>query len=546
MMRVLKSLAFRCLTVGLLLKLPAAWAIDPPSSGKIDYTRDIRPILSENCYQCHGPDEKARKAKLRLDTKEGLFSEHKDIFPFKPANLDDSEAWERINSTDKDDQMPPPDSHRKLTPAQISKIKLWIEQGAAFKEHWAFTAPKRPDPPALQNQWWARNAVDQFIAADLEAHKLKPSPEAPKELLLRRVTFDLTGLPPTPAEADAFLADTSPEAYEKVVDRLLASPRYGEHMAHYWLDAARYADTHGLHFDNERSMWPYRDWVVRAFNGNLPFDQFTTWQLAGDLLPNPTRDQQIASGFCRCNVTTSEGGSIDAEVLFRYAEDRTETAVANWMGITAGCAVCHDHKFDPISQKEFYSLFAFFNSGTDPAMDGNALRTPPVLRLATPEQQKKLDAFDDKIGGLRKRITEEVAKLDYTDPATLNPPPEIKTVEETWVDDDYPEGAKASVAGAPLTWVTAADGAPVKSGKRAIKRTGEGITQDFFDSIKKPFSVPSKGKIFAWVWLDPQNPPKAVMLQWHSDENWRYRANWGDKDAITFGEPGTPAKLQHR
>ncbi len=521
----------------------AVWAIDPPSSGKIDYTRDIRPILSENCYHCHGPDEGSRKGKLRLDTKEGLSSKHKDIIPFKPGSLEDSEAWERINSTDADEQMPPPDSHRKLTAGQIAKLKAWIEQGAEFKEHWAFRAPVRPAEPKLQNQWWPRNAVDEFIAADLEARKLKPSPDAPKELLLRRVTFDLTGLPPTPAELDAFLADTSPEAYDKVVDRLLASPHYGEHMAQYWLDAARYADTHGLHFDNERSMWPYRDWVIRAYNENLPFDQFTIWQLAGDLLPGSTRDQQIASGFCRCNVTTNEGGSINEEVLFRYTEDRTETAIANWMGVTGGCAVCHDHKFDPITQKDFYSLFAFFNSAADPAMDGNDLRTPPVLKLTTPEQQKQLDEFEGKMSGLKQQVKEAVAKMSYTDPATLDPLPPVSQAEEVWVDDDFPEGAKIAAAGAPLNWVTTQDGAPVKSGRRSIKRTGEGITQDYFDGIKKPFTVPTKGKIFAWVWLDPQNPPKAVMLQWHSEGNWKYRGAWGDKDLINFGTVNTPERL---
>jgi len=539
-----KSLSLPIPLLVAVLLPSAVLAVDPPSSGKIDYTRDIRPILSENCYHCHGPDESSRKGKLRLDTKDGLFNEHKDIFPFKAGSLDDSEAWERINSTDKDDQMPPPDSHRKLTEGQIAKIKTWIEQGASFKEHWAFTPPKRPAVPQMQNNWWPRNSVDQFIAADLEAHKLRPTVEAPKELLLRRVTLDLTGLPPTLAETDAFLADTSPEAYEKVVDRLLASSHYGERMAQYWLDAARYGDTHGLHLDNERSMWPYRDWVVRAFNENLPFDQFTTWQLAGDLLPNATRDQEIASGYCRCNVTSSEGGSIDAELLFRYAVDRTETTIVNWLGVTGGCAVCHDHKFDPITQKDFYSMYAFFNSAADPAMDGNDLRTPPVLKLTTPEQQKQIDDLEGKITGIQKEIKAKVDLLNYQDPALLDPLPPITQAEETWVDDDFPNGAKIAAAGDPIKWVTADDGSPVKSGKRAIKRTGEGITQDYFDGIAKPFTVPTKGKIFAWVWIDPENPPKAVMLQWHSEGEWRYRANWGDADAITFGNAGTPEKLQ--
>src|SRR3954464_8444334 len=284
------------------LLAPALLAVDPPSSGKIDYTRDIRPILSDNCYHCHGPDAEHREKKLRLDTKAGLFEKADDVIPFVPGKLDQSEGWLRILSTDKDEQMPPPKSHKKLTQAQIEFIKRWIEQGAPYQEHWAFQPLKTPELPKLANDWWAHVPIDRFIAADLEKNKLTPSPEATKEILLRRVTFDLTGLPPTPAETDAFLSDTPPEAHTHVVDRLLASPRYGEHMARYWLDVARYGDTHGLHLDNERAMWPYRDWVVRAFNRNESFDQFTIEQLAGDLLPNPTLDQKIATGFNRCNV----------------------------------------------------------------------------------------------------------------------------------------------------------------------------------------------------------------------------------------------------
>jgi hypothetical protein len=521
----------------------AARAVEPPSSGTIDFTRDIRPILSDACFHCHGPDAETREAKLRLDTREGLFTERDGIFPFRPGNLEKSDAWVRMSSADKDEVMPPPKAHKALSAAQLAKMKAWIEQGAPYQEHWAFQAPQRPAQPAPANAWWPRNAIDRFIAAELEKRKLQPSPEAAKETLLRRATLDLTGLPPTSAEIDAFLADTSPEAFEKQVDRLLASPRYGERMAVPWLDAARYGDTHGLHLDNERSMWPYRDWVVRAFNENLPFDQFTHWQLAGDLLPNPTRDQLIASGFNRCNVTTSEGGSINEEWIFRYAVERTETMAAVWMGLTAGCAVCHDHKFDPISAKEFYQLYAFFNSAADPAMDGNSIDTPPILRLATPEQEKELASLGERIGATEKQIKEALAKIEYTDPATLEPPPEVKKIETVWVDDDFPKDAKVAAAGHALTWATAEQGAPVQSGARAIKRTGEGIAQDYFDGLKKPLAVPANGRIFAYAWLDPQNPPKAVMLQWHADGNWKYRANWGDKDAITFGQAGTPEKL---
>lgn len=279
----------------------------------VDFNRDIRPILSDNCFHCHGPDAKERKAKLRLDTQDGILKDLGGYQAVKPGDIKASEVWRRIITKDEDDLMPPPETHKTLKPDQIALIKKWIEEGAAFEGHWAYEAPKLAALPEIRDAKWARNGIDNFIAAKLAEHKLKPSDEADKVTLIRRVTFDLIGLPPTPKEIDEFLADKSPDAYEKVVERLLRSPRYGEHMARYWLDAARYGDTHGLHLDNERSMWPYRDWVVRAYNENLPFDQFTKWQIAGDLLPNATREQQIASGFNRCNVTTSEGGSIKEE-----------------------------------------------------------------------------------------------------------------------------------------------------------------------------------------------------------------------------------------
>ena len=255
--------------------------------------------------------------------------------------------------------MPPPSSGKKVSPEQIATLKRWIDEGAEYKPHWSFVTAARPELPKVSDEAWIKNPVDRFVLAKLDKAGLKPSPQADKVTLIRRLTFDLTGLPPTPAEVDAFVADQSPEAYDKLVERLFSSARHGEHLARYWLDAARYGDTHGLHLDNERSLWPYRDWVIGAFNRNVPFDQFTIEQLAGDLLPNATMEQRIASGFNRCNVTTSEGGSIDDEVRVRYAVDRTEAIGTVWLGLTVGCAVCHDHKFDQISQREFYQLYAF-------------------------------------------------------------------------------------------------------------------------------------------------------------------------------------------
>lgn len=521
-------------------------AITYPAAAKpvgVDFNQDIRPILSDNCFHCHGPDAKERKAKLRLDTKEGIFKDLGRYQAVKPGDVKASELWKRITTKDQDDLMPPPDTHKTLKSDQIALIKRWIEEGAAFEGHWAYAAPKRAPLPAIKDAKWARNGIDNFIAAKLAEHKLKPSGEADKVTLIRRVTFDLTGLPPTLAEIDEFLADKSPDAYDKLVDRLLRSPRYGEHMARYWLDAARYGDTHGLHLDNERSMWPYRDWVVRAYNENLPFDKFTEWQIAGDLLPNATREQQIASGFNRCNVTTSEGGSIKEEYMFRYAVDRTSTTVAVWMGMTAGCAVCHDHKFDPISQKEFYQMYAFFYSAADPAMDGNSLLTPPILKLTTPQQEKELKAYDAAIGKVNVKIKEALANLDYTDPAEMDPKPEKKTIETVWVDDAFPDDVKPqhTEKNHPLKWITSGEG-PVKSGEKALMRSGKGIVQDFFDGMKTPFTVPTKGKIFAYVYLDPKDPPKGVMLQFNTG-SWSHRALWGETNSIEWGKEGTVERL---
>ena len=511
------------------------------ASAKIEFTRDIRPILSDNCYHCHGPDEQQRKAKLRLDTKDGLFAVRDGATVVKGGNLKASELWQRITTKNPDDMMPPPDSHKKLSTEQIAKMKAWIEQGAQFQTHWAFEPVTKSALPKVKEAKWSRNGVDPFILTRLESSGLNPMPEASRETLIRRLSLDLTGLPPTPEEVDAFLADKSVDAYERLVDRLLANPRYGEHMARPWLDAARYADTHGLHLDNERSMWPYRDWVVNAFNRNLPFDKFTIEQLAGDLLPNATQDQKIASGFNRCNVTTSEGGSIGEEFIFRYAVDRTETTASVWMGLTAGCAVCHDHKFDPISQKEFYSLFAFFNSAADPAMDGNALLTPPVLKLSTPEHQRKLDAFTATITAIEKQAKERLVTLKYEPPATDTNA--VKITETVWVDDDFPAGAKAAVnaSTAPTTWIDSAKG-PVFSGKRALMRKGTGVAQDFFTDASQPLTPTATGKFFAHVYLDLLDPPKAIMLQFHTD-GWKHRANWGDEEAINYGIKNTPEKV---
>ena len=504
----------------------------------VDFNRDVRPILSDNCYACHGFDENERQADLRLDTPEGAFADLGDYQAIVPGKPDESGAWLRIVSTDPDEVMPPTDFHKSLTDNQKQILKRWIEQGAVYQQHWSFVTPTKPQVPELPE---SNNPIDAFIQSRLQTENLSPSRAADKQTLIRRVTLDLTGLPPTPAEVEAFLADTSDDAYEKLVERLLTNVRYGEHMARYWLDLARYADTHGLHLDNERSMWPYRDWVVRALNENIPFDQFTRWQLAGDLLPEPSRDQQIASGFNRCNVTTSEGGSINEEWIFRYAVDRTTTAVEVWMGLTAGCAVCHDHKFDPLSMKDYYSLYAFFHSAADPPMDGNKIDTPPILKLAKPADETRITQLNQKIAAIEKRIDAEVEKIDYTDPITLDPPPEVRTTETIWFEDRFPANAKPEVAGDPLNLITKDQG-EVYSGNAALRRSAkEAVAQDFFSGGAE-FTIPKDSKLFAYCYLDPEDTPAAVMLQFYVD-GWKHRAVWGEQEKIPFGKPGTTEKV---
>lgn len=347
---------------------------------RVDFQRDVRPILSDNCFLCHGPDASTRKANLRLDVREGAVAVRSNGTPVVPGKPDESLLYKRITDAVAARRMPPLSSHKTLNDEQKDTLKRWIEQGAQWKEHWAFVTPVRPSLPAVGDRKWVRNPIDRFVLAKIEASGLAPNAEADRSALIRRLSLDLTGLPPRPEDVSAFLADTSSDAYAKLVNKLLSSPHYGEHRARYWLDAARYGDTNGLHYDNYRGgIWPYRDWVVRAFNANLPFDRFAVEQLAGDLLPNPTLDQRIATGFVRNNATTNENGIIEEEVRFQYIKDRADTAGTVFLGLTVGCATCHDHKFDPISQKDHYALEAFFNNTTERIMDNNRPDPPPIV-----------------------------------------------------------------------------------------------------------------------------------------------------------------------
>jgi hypothetical protein len=392
---------------------PAARGQAPPT---IDFDRQIRPILSENCFTCHGPDEQQRKAKLRLDTRDGATGKLRGsghaIVPGKPA---DSEILARILSADEAERMPPAKTQKRLTPAQIELLRQWIAQGAPYAQHWAFVALQRPALPRPKAAGWARNAVDHFILARLEQEGLRPSMEADRRTLFRRVTLDLTGLPPTPEEVEAFVGDTSGVAYEKVVDRLLNSPHYGERMAIDWLDAARFADTHGYHIDAGRDMTRWREWVIDAFNTNMPFDQFTIEQLAGDMLPGATATQKVASGFNRNHMINFEGGAIPAEYQNAYIVDRVNTTATVWLGLTLNCCQCHDHKYDPFTQKEFYQLYAFFHNVPENGLDGSKGNAAPVLRIPSKEQQLALEKIDRQMREAEAKKSaegkQELAKL---------------------------------------------------------------------------------------------------------------------------------------
>jgi len=384
---------------------------------KLSFNQTVQPILSENCYACHGPDPGGRKAKLRLDRAEFAYAPHDKSGPaIIPGQPDKSPLVRKIEAKNPKDRMPPPEAHKTLRPEQIALLREWVKRGAVYEDHWSFIAPKPQIVPPVKQREWVRTAIDNFILARLEKEGLRPSPEADQRSLIRRVTYDLTGLPPSPKEVEAFVSDKSPDAYEKVVDRLLASPRYGEHRAHYWLDVARYGDTHGLHTDHFRSIWPYRDYVIKAYNENKHFDQFVREQLAGDMLPNKTLDSVVASAYIRAGISTAEGGTLSEELRVNNKRERTEAYSAAFLGLTAGCANCHDHKFDPITQKDFYKLTAFFNNLAENPFNDERKDWPPFLMVPAPanraayeETLAKKTALERQIHDRRARASELIA-----------------------------------------------------------------------------------------------------------------------------------------
>lgn len=472
---MIKHSTLQAIAVVLAILGSRAFAAEP----SIQFNRDVRPILTEYCFSCHGPDAKHAEGNLRLDLRESATKPDKfgnvTIAPGKP---DESELIVRILSTDKDEMMPPPKTHKTLSDKEKNTLKQWIAEGAAYQGHWSFIAPQKPATPAVKDASWPRNEIDRFILAKLETENLKPSPEADRRTLIRRVSLDVRGLPPTPQEVQQFLADSKPDAYERMVDRMLASPAFGERMAMWWLDGARFADSHGFQSDSQRYMWPWRDYVIKSFNDNKPFDRFTVEQIAGDLLPNATLEQKVATGFNRNHRMNGEGGSLEAEWLVENVMDRVETTSQVWLGLTMGCARCHDHKYDPITMKDFYSFFAFFHNVPEKGVvNGKPMNFEPLVRVATDEQNQKLEALAEAVTQAKAAVKAEegkiAAKLQAWEASRSNEP-----IKSAWMTQ-----APASVrAASSATLTVQADASVLVSGENPAKET---YTVELKPSLRK-------------------------------------------------------------
>ncbi len=502
--------------------LPVAKADTP-----LRFNRDIRPILTDKCFACHGLDPSTVEADLRLNLRESAV-ESGAIVPGVPGK---SELIKRIESTDPNLRMPPAEAHNQLTDRERALLRLWIEQGAPYEAHWAYT-PLERRTPELPAGAQPAHPVDAYIAAALAQAGVVPTPPADRVTLIRRLGFDLNGMPPTYGEVREFEQDTSDEAYARLVARLLDSPRYGERMAIYWLDLVRYADTVGYHGDQDVSQYPYRDYVIDAFNNNLPYDQFIREQLAGDLLPNATLRQQVASGYNRLNQTTEEGGAQAKEYLAIYFADRVRNVSQVFLGATMACAQCHDHKYDPYTLRDFYSLGAFFSDLEERGVYGARSR-PPMIPVPTARQQARLAELEAAVLALqnqRETIRQEILPLQpQWEAEALRQVDSRKEQVHIWIDDAQDTGGSSEGA---WNFITAAQG-PVHSGEKSRRQQAEGLVQHFFLGAKSEVTVSPESRFFCWVYLDPENPPQAIMLQFN-DGQWEHRVVWGN-DAIGYG-----------
>ena len=498
----------------------------------IQFNRDVRPILSGKCFHCHGPSEKFREADLRLDLPEEAYFEKDGFAAIVPGSTDDSEAWHRIMSNDPDDIMPPPESKKELTEEEKDILTQWIEQGAKWEGHWSYLPVAKPAIPETSDKKWAKNEIDHFILEKLDDLGMKPSPEADRRTLIRRLYLDLTGLPPRPSEVHEFLHDQSPDAYEKLVDRLLASDEYAERMTLVWMDAARYGDTSVFHDDGPRDMWPWRDWVLNAYRDNKPFDEFTIEQIAGDLLPEASLEQKIASGFNRNHATTDEGGAIAEEFRVEYVVDRVKTTSNVWLGMTFECAQCHDHMYDPFSQHEYYQMFAFFNNNADPGMQTRRGNQAPVVEIMTPEREKQLadseKVLQDARGKLNARRQQSLdpfqnwfaqcAKDIKTNPGILEPdgllgffPFDRVDLENNKSDHGVPEATPAVLRDSPVKVANA----KFKSGIR-IEKNAYAEVPNFGDfEHNQAFSLSA--------WVKPSNNQLSGAVIGRMDESNKFR-----------------------
>ena len=520
------------LVLSLMALFPAPLGAETP----VSFDREIRPLLAARCILCHGNADESRRAGLRLDTREGLYGPLRDggriVVPGAPGS---SELYRRVSSTDPTVRMPPADEgHDALAPAEIALLHRWVEEGAPWEPHWAWVAPQRPSVPT-----GVSHPIDAFIDSQLIQQGLQSVPQANRATLLRRASLDLTGLPPTPEEVDVFVQDESPGAWDRQVQRLLDSPHFGERWARVWLDHARYADSRGYEKDADRTIWPWRDWVIDAFNEDVPFDQFTIQQIAGDLLPEAADDQVLATAFHRNTMTNDEGGTDDEEFRVAAIVDRTNTTMQTWMGLTIGCAQCHDHPSDPFSQREYYGLFAMLNQ----TQDADRTDEHPVLAvLSHPDHALLADAEADR-DQAEQALEAKLRTLATEQPAVMAPVGEPR--DHYWINDETPLGADLNqMTGEPWPWRDGDDAIPAVSGSRVHMGTATGSTvvrQQYFESAWLPLVLQDGDRLVAHAWLDPDSPPAQIMLQFHRPGDWEHRVFWGE-DHNPWGHLGTTSK----